>query len=128
MGRRPLVAHRKRIKAAHAAQHQAVERAETGDHDEHEEQCAADARKRGAERLTRALLAALHQRRVGHDAGQADVIEDIDSDDDEGAEDERAGEVALRVLELCVDAGRDNPALISERGRDDRCEQSGACF
>ena len=123
LGIRALASGGQGVDAAAAAEHQAVHGAGAGDRDEEVEDVAEDAAEDVDEGGGRAVG---HQHVDGSAAGNADVVGDVGHDDDDAADDEGLGQVLLRVLELGIDGGGDDPALIGEGGRADGGEQ-GSC-
>ena len=108
------------IEAARRGEHEPVERAEAGHHDQHEQSHTGRAAEDLLEGELGAGLAAGHDLGVRDTAGQTDIVEDIRQRDDERADDECDRQVALGVFELGVDACGDDPALIG-KGRGCQC-------
>ena len=120
VGHGPLAPGSQGVHAPGAAQHQAIGGAQTGDGDEQVEDIAQHiaenvGKGHGGSRLDQLL--------VGSAAGDADVIEQIDRHDDEAADGQGTGQVALGVLQLSVDGGGDDPALIGKGSGAHRGEQ-----
>ena len=108
-----------RIEAADAAQHQAVHGAQAGDGHEQvqdiAEHIAEDIQEGHGSALADQLV-------VGSAAGHADIIEQIGGDDDQSADDQRLGQIPLGILQLGIDGGCDDPALIG-KGRCAHCRE-----
>lgn len=58
-------------------------------------------------------------------AVETDIIQDIDPDHDQRTNDQCARKILLRILQLGVDTGRNDPALISKRSRNYGSQQHG---
>ena len=120
LGRGTLAAAGKGINAAGAAEHQAVHGAGAGDRDEE----VQDVSEQAAEDVDEGPGGALaHQHLDGGTAGNADVVADIGRDNDDGADDQGLGKILLGILQLGIDAGGNDPALIGEGGRTHRGQQ-----
>ena len=101
-----------------------VQGAEAGDSDEYRQDSACDVAEDGLE----CKACAVGKKLLGLDAaGDAYVIEHINDDNDDGAENESLGQIFLSVLKLGVYRRCDDPAFISEDGganaREDKIER-----
>ncbi len=102
-----------RVHAAAAAQHQTVQGAHAGDGDKQVE----DVAQHRAKHVVKGYVGAgIHQILGAGTAGHAHEVEDIDSDDDQTAQNQSLGQVLLGVLDLGVDRGGDDPTLVSKGG------------
>ena len=109
-----------RVHTAAASQHQAVYGAKAGDGDKQLQHVAQSAAEDVGEGDGGALV---DEVLVGGAACYTNVVEDVGGGDDDTADNQGAGEVLFGILNLCVDGGGDDPALIGKSGGTDGGKQ-----
>ena len=117
---RTLAARCHRVDPARTAEHESVQRTHTGNRHKEIQDVSERAAKNVQIGCRRAVIHQILHRRA---AGYADVIEQVDGHNDDAARDQRDRQIPFRVLELGVDRGRDDPALISKSRCDNRAKQ-----
>ena len=113
----------------HTAAHghgQAVAGTPAGDDHEHKDQRTANLAEDILEGHLGAVLTVFHHDRAVQSAGQTDVVSHIHHHDDDGTDDQSAGQVALGILQLAADGGGADPTLIGEGQSHNAGEQTGS--